>query len=299
MAGRDVPRDKIRQRWEQSRGDELSVAAALRERNLDLANTQPEIDQRRERLSTYNIELEVIVDGDDSVWLSFFSRALTTARSVGRVVTCLPHEPITAEGTGVMISRRLLLTNNHVVPDSDLAASMGVQLGYDYDDEGDPVVSTDYQFAPEIFFFTVPKEDLDFTVVAIAEPLSEDRGFVRLIEQQGKILKAEPLNVIHHPGGERKKLGIRDNRLVSEDDQWLRYTSDTRRGSSGAPVLNDQWEMVALHHGGVEARDVQGREMSWNEGARVSRIVRKLQEAELSPKQRLLVKEALNEGAGK
>lgn len=51
------------------------------------------------------------------------------------------------------------------------------------------------------------------------------------------MLKGECLNVIHHPGGERKRLSIRENRLVAEDDLWLRYASDTRRGSSGAPAL--------------------------------------------------------------
>ena len=71
----------------------------------------------------------------------------------------------------------------------------------------------------------------------------------------------------------------------------LHYSADTEPGSSGSPVFNDEWEMVALHHSGVPARDASGRllaidgspwtaamgehRLRWvaNEGARVSRVV--------------------------
>ena len=158
-----------------------------------------------------------------------------------------------------------------------------------------------------------------FSVVAVADlrgggAPGETYGTVRLIEQTGKALKAEVVNVVHHPGGDRKRLSIRENRIVAEDDLWLRYTSDARRGSSGAPVFNDQWEMVALHHGGLPRRDAEGvalnragepwtREMgeeakayTANEGARVSRIVRRLRDAALDPRAKSLIDEALGAG---
>ena len=103
--------------------------------------------------------------------------------------------------------------------------------------------------------------------------------------------------------------------MVAEDDLWLRYRSDARRGSSGAPVFNDQWEMVALHHGGIPVRDHTGARLGvngerWtpemgedakaytaNEGARVSRIVRRLRAADLDTAARTLIDEALKQGA--
>ena len=102
--------------------------------------------------------------------------------------------------------------------------------------------------------------------------------------------------------------------MVAEDDLWLRYESDTREGSSGAPVFNDQWEMVALHHGGVTRKDAEGFELArngqrWtedmaeealayvgNEGARVSRIVRSLRQALLPPQWGPLIAEILQGG---
>jgi len=137
--------------------------------------------------------------------------------------------------------------------------------------------------------------------------LNEQYGHIPLIGQAGKAVIGEALNVIHHPSGERKRVSIRFNRFVSQDDLWVRYESDSREGSSGAPVFNDQWEMVALYHGGISATGKEGFELArdgrrWtedmgedalayvgNEGARVSRIVRSLSEAAIPAEHRDLV----------
>jgi endonuclease G, mitochondrial len=88
---------------------------------------------------------------------------------------------------------------------------------------------------------------------------------------------------------------IRENRLLdlTEDasSPFAYYEADTEPGSSGSPVFNDRWEVVALHHSGVPATDSQGRfldvnggiwkdgddpqRLAWiaNEGIRVSRLV--------------------------
>jgi V8-like Glu-specific endopeptidase len=311
----DVQAD-IAQRWDESAEQVAQTAEAVRLGELRLANTADEITERRERLQRQGLVLEGIVDEDDSVWLSFFSRGLAAARSVGRVVGLQPPAPATPVGTGVLIGPGLLLTNNHVIPSVEDAAAMGVQFGYEYDDNGAERRYQTCPFEPDRCFWT--NEELDFSVVAVADlrgrPAGKKYGTVRLIEQTGKALKAEVVNVVHHPGGDRKRLSIRENRIVAEDDLWLRYTSDARRGSSGAPVFNDQWEMVALHHGGVPKRDAEGvalnragepwtREMgeeakayAANEGARVSRIVHRLRDAGLDPAAKAMIDEALGSG---
>ncbi|MEV6196312.1 serine protease [Streptomyces sp. NPDC051920] len=310
----NAPLTDIARRWAKSRTDLPTVTAALRKGDVSTANEPAEIDQRRARLAAHGTELEAVIGEDDSLWLGFLSRGLLMARAVVRVVTLPVRSPAVPEGTGVLVSPRVLLTNHHVVPDAEHAAPMGVQVGYEYGDDGGELACTTIRLAPETLFFTAPVSTLDFTVVALAEEAPENTGYVPLIEAGGKVLIAEPLNVIHHPGGERKQVSIRNNRLVSQDEKWLRYTSDTRHGSSGAPVFNDQWEMVALHHGGIPARDAEGRRLTrtsevwtpdmdeeavayqWNEGARVSRIVRRLRTAALPKPQRVLLDEALSKG---
>lgn len=314
----DVLAGGIERRWEATADQVADTAAAVQQGKLHLANTVGEIDERRARLSRQGLELEGIIDQDDSVWLSFFSRGLTASRAVGRVVRAPKHQPVTPVGTGVLISARLLLTNNHVVPDPDEATGMCVELGYEFNDDGKERRFDTCQLDPAACWFT--DEELDFTVVAVTDlrgkAPGEKYGAVPLIEQTGKVLKGETLNVIHHPGGDRKRVSIRENRMVAEDELWLRYTSDTRAGSSGAPVFNDQWEMVALHHGGVARRDAAGNRLSrtgqpWtrdmgddavaylaNEGARVSRVVRRLKAAKLDGPGSALVNEAGQQSTG-
>lgn len=80
-------------------------------------------------------------------------------------------------------------------------------------------------------------------------------GWNRLIEVEGKAVVGDCLSIIQHPGGELKQLALRENELVDVLEFHLHYLTDTGRGSSGSPVFNDQWEVVALHHSGVPKRE--------------------------------------------
>ena len=56
-----------------------------------------------------------------------------------------------------------------------------------------------------------------------------------------------PVNIIQHPYGGIKKLAIRNNLAVKTYEMNIAYFTDTDGGSSGSPVCNDAWEVVALH----------------------------------------------------
>jgi endonuclease G, mitochondrial len=45
---------------------------------------------------------------------------------------------------------------------------------------------------------------------------------------------------------------------------FIHYTSDTERGSSGSPVLNDQFEILALHHKTVPKYNQKGEPLARN-----------------------------------
>jgi hypothetical protein len=58
--------------------------------------------------------------------------------------------------------------------------------------------------------------------------------------------------IIGHPsGGEQMMLSVRDNRLLDADDLRLYYRTPTLGDSSGSPVFNQAWELIALHHAGL------------------------------------------------
>ena len=71
--------------------------------------------------------------------------------------------------------------------------------------------------------------------------------------------------------------GITANQVVNIFGHRLQYTTDTQPGSSGSPVLNDEWKAVALHHsGGNLPKNARGDRMYANEGILFSAICREL-----------------------
>ena len=85
------------------------------------------------------------------------------------------------------------------------------------------------------------------------------------------------MNIIQHPQGRRKEVVLQDNKIERVKKSVLLYKADTQPGSSGSPVFNNGWELVALHHAGGE-RDAVSNEWINNEGIRISCIVSFLHE---------------------
>ena len=76
-----------------------------------------------------------------------------------------------------------------------------------------------------------------------------------------------------------KKYAIRNNLVSAILPRDIRYFTDTRSGSSGAPVLDDTWQVVALHRGSTLAQGVkfQGRSTAWvNVGTPIHAILEDL-----------------------
>jgi endonuclease G len=109
------------------------------------------------------------------------------------------------------------------------------------------------------------------------------------------------VNIIQHPLGLPKMIAIRNNYLTARTDRTLLYETDTQEGSSGSPVFNDTWDIVALHHWGepfLEKTDDRGDPIpvTVNEGVRISAIYNNLsaQRASLPSNQQPLLDEALS-----
>ena len=77
------------------------------------------------------------------------------------------------------------------------------------------------------------------------------------------------MNIIQHPSARQKEIAIHDNEITRVQNLVMRYRTDTEPGSSGSGVFNNEWELVALHHAGVERPDGSAE----NEGIRISSIV--------------------------
>lgn len=239
-------------------------------------------------------ELERTLGRDDLVDVNYLARGLQVARAVARLTIRDATGRSLGDGTGFLVAPGLLLTNHHVFPSAaDAEASLAL-FDCELDLMGFERPMTTFALEPDRFFIADAR--LDFALVAVGtEPLNgpgrlDDYGWLRLSPEIGKINEGEPITVIQHPNGRPKQIALRDNRLLSIGPDHLTYESDTAPGSSGAPVFNDSWQVVGLHHSGVPRKDAQGRwllkdgtpasdddddsDVDWiaNEGVRASRV---------------------------
>lgn len=237
--------------------------------------------------------LERVLLDDDLLNINYLEIGLRASRAVGRIQVREPGGTPIGWGTGFLIGPGVLLTNHHVLPDMATAGASRLQMPGEDDVDGNPLAVEVFNLDPATFFATSPAEALDYTMVAVTPGAGDGLGkygFNRLISAQGKLLKGEDVTIIQFPGGGQKQIALRQNRVVDILDHFLHYETDTAPGSSGSPVFNDQWEVVALHHSGVPERkngqviDIQGKpwtqaegedQVHWiaNEGVRISVIV--------------------------
>jgi endonuclease G, mitochondrial len=232
--------------------------------------------------------LEAIVNTADFVGIRYLDAGVAAARAVGRILVKDTAGRLLGHGTGSMISAHLMLTNHHVFDTAQAAATSHVEFDYQDGIDGKLLDVTTFGFDPDRFFLA--DEALDFAIVAVRASADElsSFGFNRLIESEGKALLGEFVTIVQHPRGQKKQVALRENRIVDGGEHFLHYTADTEPGSSGSPVFNDQWEVVALHHASVRAPEHPEFGHVLNEGVRVTAILRAVKDSELLPEQRAL-----------
>lgn len=213
------------------------------------------------------------------------------------------------DGTGFLISPSLFITNQHVINNEADARVGRIIFDDEYDETGQNRPTTIFALDPDTFFLASPETDLDFAVIAVGERLSGARsiaefGYCPLSDTPDRHRLGIAANIVQHPNGEKKQVVIRNNivsgRTDPPDSPRLFYETDTEEGSSGSPVFNDMWDVIALHHYGEASVDVtlpDGKvSRSVNEGIRISAIYERLTDAatnELTGAKQALLRAAL------
>ncbi len=222
-------------------------------------------------------------DTVDFVNVSFLAIGARVARAVGRVAFANGQ----AQGTGFLVGEGLFLTNHHVIPDAAAARRLVVEFDYERDLAGNLRRASRFAIDPTLFLTdTDAQTGLDYTLVAVGNRLSGPSrldvfGRAGLSDAPDKHMLGEFVNLVQHPDGRFKEVVLRENRLVGRYDDALHYVADTEPGSSGSPVFNSEWQVIALHHWGGPWRQVFGPDaapldIKVNEGIRISSIVRHL-----------------------
>lgn len=214
--------------------------------------------------------LEKFVSGRPSlVHVAHLAVGLQRARAVAKIARADG-----GSGTGFLIDGERLLTNHHVLPDATAAAGSSAIFNLQKAAAGHDEPMETLPLAPDRCFQTDASED--FTIVGMP-PEAVRWGSIEL--RQTRITRGDLVNIIQHPGGGPKQLGLSFDVVAFVGEGRLQYLSDTLPGSSGSPVFDKDWNLVALHHSGgwlVEPGSAEKRTYYRNEGILVDRILERL-----------------------
>lgn len=221
--------------------------------------SKPEVD----------FSIEKILGINNLKQISWIQRGIDYAKSVCRILT--PD----GLGTGFLIGGNRLMTNHHVIESPKTADATYAEFGYEQDGKGGYMPTYRYRLSSRVFH-TSPVKELDYTIVSIEPspdlPSLETWGTLP-INVAAPPIPSEHVIIIQHPNGGLKQIAMTANQVVNLNAPYIYYTTDTMPGSSGSPVFNDLWQVVAIHHayGGLK-QDAKGNSRYANEGILMSAI---------------------------
>lgn len=198
----------------------------------------------------------------------FLELGTTRARAVGRVRLASG-----GAGSGFLVQGGVLVTNHHVLHDAAEARAAVLELNYQRMLAGADAPIDSYHLDPDRFFAT--SEADDWSAVAVAGDPSKKWGLLEIGEVD--IAAGARVNIVQHPGGGPKQIAFFHNTVMFVGAGRVQYLTHTLPGSSGSPVLDEQWRVVALHHSGgwLSEPGADPKALVYrNEGVHINSVVR-------------------------
>ncbi len=209
-----------------------------------------------------------------------------------------------AAGTGFLVGADAMLTNYHVLESvlKEPTLAKKVTCRFDYKVLADKsrvegvvigLHSTDwnldfskYSAAEQTRNPDNPpptQDELDYALVRLTRRLGEEtaaprggaagprRGWLTIPVNAPVFIPKMPLMIAQHPDGKPLKLAVDTESVigVNAGGTRVRYATNTEAGSSGSPVFDLDWNLIALHHLGDPAYD---HPPAYNQGVPIDKI---------------------------
>jgi Trypsin-like peptidase domain/Effector-associated domain 1 len=212
--------------------------------------------------------------------VAFMQRGVELAPAVARLMVTLPSGRY--YGTAFRIGDDILLSNHHVLFDRQhregrnsymRASRVEAWLYYELDLAGRHRAHEVIECRPETI---VGEEGHDWAIVRTVAPLPADVPVIPLASTEQPNIN-DRVYIIQHPRGGVKKIGMHHNIVRHVDDNVVQYWTDTEAGSSGSPVFDEHWNVVALHHRWIAMPATEGKAAEYrNQGRLISRVYERI-----------------------
>jgi hypothetical protein len=221
-----------------------------------------EVQRLRQQPDPQKPQLEAILGVEGSETFQWWKEGLRRAASVAAVRRQLGGRV----GTGFLVragdlglsppDEALFLTNFHVVNEAGASPGIRPQQAEIHFEVAD---NTPAYTVKEIVWSS-PSDRCDACVLRLSQPVT---GIdVLPLAAELPTLDSHPrVYVIGYPGGRELAFSFQDNELLDHEGPpgghppipgvcRVHYRAPTEGGSSGSPVFNNQWQVIALHHKG-------------------------------------------------